>query len=491
MKTGRICTFLLSWLLIVCGLRVTALATNAEDNCPASGDGHEYNEWIVISEMTPFAKGLRERTCIKCGFKQLEEMIPAGIIQRDDYGEGVKKLQEALNAAGYDCGTADGEFGGKTEAAIKKLEEELGLEQDGIAWPGLHRHLYMVTSMTKSSAISLSVTPTTGDGPYYENDMMGFDLTFVNSSGQNLKEWTIFQQTGEEKPDEGWAGIPGGEAAASGETVTWHVDHLMTKEEADAGSLTLRWYATAALADGETVWSDNVEITVSVGMKESQGTEAGSEASAETETETKTEETQTEEVQTEEMQTEEAQTETEQTGTVSRISLSMNQTSFLKPEGDVPDITGLLGTATYEGTITNTGDRDVSVSSILVYMYPHTESAVTADGFDPVILKSGDTHPINVILKVSTGNITPGKNEVLAEFIVSGKDPKTGRQTCVSNLESFSFVFDKMNAAGDGENIIIEETGEATAQGSASSPFTTLPGKSWKSVRNDSDVRSK
>ncbi len=43
----------------------------------------------------------------------------------------IKKVQEALNELGYDCGEVDGKFGKKTKAALKKFQEDNGLKVDG------------------------------------------------------------------------------------------------------------------------------------------------------------------------------------------------------------------------------------------------------------------------------------------------------------------------------------------------------------------------
>ena len=50
-------------------------------------------------------------------------------------GEAVRKLQELLNARGYDCGRVDGLFGAKTKAAVQAFQEANSLASDGIAGP--------------------------------------------------------------------------------------------------------------------------------------------------------------------------------------------------------------------------------------------------------------------------------------------------------------------------------------------------------------------
>ena len=57
------------------------------------------------------------------------------MLKRGMQGGDVMALQIKLNALGYDCGTADGVFGKKTEAAVKAFQTDNGLKADGIAGP--------------------------------------------------------------------------------------------------------------------------------------------------------------------------------------------------------------------------------------------------------------------------------------------------------------------------------------------------------------------
>ena len=54
-------------------------------------------------------------------------------LKRGSKGSDVKDLQERLNALGYDCGEADGVFGSKTEAAVRRFQADNGLVVDGVA----------------------------------------------------------------------------------------------------------------------------------------------------------------------------------------------------------------------------------------------------------------------------------------------------------------------------------------------------------------------
>ena len=58
-------------------------------------------------------------------------------VRRGSKGEDVVYVQTALTALGYDLGKAgiDGEFGRKTEEAVKAFQRKVGLNPDGVAGP--------------------------------------------------------------------------------------------------------------------------------------------------------------------------------------------------------------------------------------------------------------------------------------------------------------------------------------------------------------------
>ena len=55
--------------------------------------------------------------------------------------EQIKEVQTLLNSAGYDCGVADGVAGSKTEAAIRKYQNDHGLTETGTISEDLIRYL--------------------------------------------------------------------------------------------------------------------------------------------------------------------------------------------------------------------------------------------------------------------------------------------------------------------------------------------------------------
>ena len=57
------------------------------------------------------------------------------MVSHGSRGDAVRKLQELLNALGYDCGSVDGIFGSKTKAAVLAFQKANGLGADGIVGP--------------------------------------------------------------------------------------------------------------------------------------------------------------------------------------------------------------------------------------------------------------------------------------------------------------------------------------------------------------------
>lgn len=59
--------------------------------------------------------------------------VSVRVLTKGMSGDDVRALQAALNAAGYDCGAADGILGAATLAAVKKFQSTNGLTADGVA----------------------------------------------------------------------------------------------------------------------------------------------------------------------------------------------------------------------------------------------------------------------------------------------------------------------------------------------------------------------
>lgn len=63
-------------------------------------------------------------------------------LEQGDSGDAVKALQKRLIELGYMNGTADGDFGSATKAAVKLFQKQAGLTVDGVAGPGTQGALF-------------------------------------------------------------------------------------------------------------------------------------------------------------------------------------------------------------------------------------------------------------------------------------------------------------------------------------------------------------
>lgn len=101
---------------------------------------------------------------IPAGLYTAEEIAAAGAVKADkpsevvvfnlrrgSKGADVTRLQQALNALGYDCGEADGIFGAATEKAIRAFQADNGLAVDGIAGKVTQEALYAAESVPRAT----------------------------------------------------------------------------------------------------------------------------------------------------------------------------------------------------------------------------------------------------------------------------------------------------------------------------------------------------
>ncbi|MNS14780.1 Murein DD-endopeptidase MepH precursor [compost metagenome] len=69
-----------------------------------------------------------------------------GSLRKGAKGAAVTELQNALKRHGFDPGPVDGDFGPKTEAAVKAFQAAKGLEVDGVVGPKTRQALQAATS---------------------------------------------------------------------------------------------------------------------------------------------------------------------------------------------------------------------------------------------------------------------------------------------------------------------------------------------------------
>ncbi len=80
-------------------------------------------------------------------------------LRKGDEGPDVVTLQLALTELGYLNGAADGNFGTGTQTAVKKFQEDTGLDADGIAGKLTLEALYKASSVTPMPDSTPAVQP--------------------------------------------------------------------------------------------------------------------------------------------------------------------------------------------------------------------------------------------------------------------------------------------------------------------------------------------
>lgn len=138
----------------------TCLDCGYEETVPIEKLPHDF-KWEIIEEATDHSAGIRTNVCQVCGYK--EEQVsydPEGTLRRGDRSEEVREMQQLLADQNYlNADGADGIFGGGTEAALMKFQDDQNLTPDGVAWPQTIRRLHhdfgeweTVREMTRSTA---------------------------------------------------------------------------------------------------------------------------------------------------------------------------------------------------------------------------------------------------------------------------------------------------------------------------------------------------
>ncbi len=107
-------------------------------------------------------------------------------IQYGSSGSEVKKLQEELNKNGYNL-DVDGQFGSKTQSAVKDYQKKNGLTVDGIVgkntWGSLTSSKTSSTSSKKSTTATNKTTTASSARPEYEKS------TAVKNAEKKLTDW--------------------------------------------------------------------------------------------------------------------------------------------------------------------------------------------------------------------------------------------------------------------------------------------------------------
>lgn len=108
-------------------------------------------------------------------------------LAKGDSGDDVKTLQTMLNACGYNCGAVDGDFGSKTDKAVREFQSATGLVVDGmygVKTKGILEQMY------KNAQVLYKETENTISGTKYN----GVDYSPVYNYSYYKKKYADLQK---------------------------------------------------------------------------------------------------------------------------------------------------------------------------------------------------------------------------------------------------------------------------------------------------------
>lgn len=114
----------------------------------------------------------------------------SSVLKMGSRGSNVKELQENLNKLGYDCGSADGVWGTKTENAVKKFQKDKGLTVDGIVGSATQAKIKECLDALNKPATSSKYNANVLKGQKWLNT--NYSSVIIKATGKKLTEDGIF-----------------------------------------------------------------------------------------------------------------------------------------------------------------------------------------------------------------------------------------------------------------------------------------------------------
>ena len=230
---------------------------------------HTWGEWYILTEATAWTAGIREHKCQVCGLTEQQEYYLPGTVLPGDRGGNVQYLQELLNAAGFNCGKADGINGGNTQNAIKQAEAASGHPATGIGWTGLISWLEGQTggSVPKPSAgaaLTLIVAQISAQQEkYYLGDVIDFSVNAKNTGTVTFGSVTLYAVGANSTKGMGnYDSLHEVGQTTPGNGVSTSQTYTITQEDVNRGYVTLVWEAQGYVGPGDVCTSGQKTVTL-------------------------------------------------------------------------------------------------------------------------------------------------------------------------------------------------------------------------------------
>lgn len=113
--------------------------------------------------------------------------------QRGDKSTQVKHIQNFLNWAGFNCGTADGSFGANTEKAVKQFQAAVGIKADGQFGSGtLEKAKTYVRGTSVANTAVKTTAPASASKKAYTGKYPTKSISYHKGTKTNIKYWQAY-----------------------------------------------------------------------------------------------------------------------------------------------------------------------------------------------------------------------------------------------------------------------------------------------------------
>ena len=162
---------------------------------------HSFGDWELVAPLTRVNAGELARVCSECGYTEHKILPLVPTFKLSDCNNGIKSVQNMLNALGFKCGEADGAYGKMLEKAWKNFALENGIDPvaerlrpadlDALtnAWLG---SLPEADQSDNAAKLVLTVTPA-GE----ENCLQSYNWTLTNLGSEKARFVTLLLGCGE------------------------------------------------------------------------------------------------------------------------------------------------------------------------------------------------------------------------------------------------------------------------------------------------------
>lgn len=142
-------TLLLMVLLVLLLITAVALTFPVCSTCRH----WEWESSITQSPVPPYASSMMQVTI------DPSAPTPVPTMRIGSQGEDVRQLQQRLLELGYYTGEVDGQFGQGTDAAVKRFQQQHGLDADGIVGESTREQLYAGSAQPAPATVTPSAAP--------------------------------------------------------------------------------------------------------------------------------------------------------------------------------------------------------------------------------------------------------------------------------------------------------------------------------------------